>query len=312
MEAAPPVEITAHMPLMGLLLFGVVGLGLLFVLAMILRAFTGRTHRVHQAGEAGTHVSHPRSALVPVLLGLGLLVVGVVLVGTLAVMPYRMVHQESADVVKYAQDAVHSVDSEHPSADQTRSETSEEASAESGNDSSQPPPWTKNKQTVLATGEVPSVLFVETSGLYSTQEEAMAEAMKNAISNFKSRLAETYSKLASQPVPENIFRNASMRDVYVEKRMHSFGAYEEPMYRVYLQYLDSAEAREPVIEAWKSTFAGNRAMQYGVGFGILAALLGVVSAGLRAVSAAKGSRGRAVMTALAFAGLGLVGLMFVA
>ena len=313
MHAAPPVEITANMSFVGLLLFGAVGLGLLFVLAMILRAFTGRSHRGHHAGEAGTHVSHPRSALVPALLVSGLLVVGVVLVGTLAVMPYRMVRQESPDVVlMYEQDAVRLVDSENPSADQTRSETSEEASAESGNDSSQPPAWTKNKQTVLATGEVPSVLFVETSGLYSTQEEAMTEAMQQAIGKFRSRLAETYSNLAVQPVPEKIFRAASMKQVHVEKRMHSFGAYEEPMYRVYLQYLDSAETREPVIEAWKSTFAGNRAIQYGVGFGVMAALLGVVSAGLRAVSAAKGSRGRAVMTALAFAGLGLVGLLFVA
>ena len=84
------------------------------------------------------------------------------------------------------------------------------------------------------------------------------------------------------------------------------------MYRGYLEYLDSAAAREPVIEAWKSTFASNRAMQYGVVFGVFAMGLGVVSAGLRAVSAAKGSRSRAVMTALAFAGLGLVGLLFVA
>lgn len=140
----------------------------------------------------------------------------------------------------------------------------------------------------------------------------MAEATKQAIDKFRSRLAETYRKLAVQPVPANIFQKASIRQVYVEKRMHSFGAYEEPMYRIYLQYLDSAAAREPVIEAWKNTFASNRAMQYGVGFGVLAALLGVVSAGLRAVSAVKGSRGRAVMAALAFAGIGLLGLLFVA
>lgn len=140
----------------------------------------------------------------------------------------------------------------------------------------------------------------------------MAEATKKAISKFRSRLAETYRKLAVQPVPENIFQDASVQKVHIEKRMHSFGSYEEPMYRVYLEYLDSAATREPVIEAWKSTFASNRAMQYGVVFGLFAVGLGAISAGLRAVSAAKGSRGRAVMTALAFAGLGLVGLLFVA
>lgn len=303
MHAAPSVETTAHLSLMGLLLFGMVGLGLLFVLAMILRTFTGRSHRTHHSDKAGVHSSHPRSVFATVLLGFGLLVAGALLVGFLSVVPYKM--QNAPTAVTGPHDAPFGTMESH-------SVAAEGESVETDETLPQLPPWTKKKQTVIETGEVPHVLFVETSGLYSTQEEAMAEAMKNAISKFKLRLAETYSKLASQPVPENTFRNASMKQVYIEKRMHSFGAYEEPMYRVYLQYLDSAEAREPVIEAWKSTFASNRAMQYGVGFGVLAALLGVVSAGLRAISAAKGSRGRAVMTALAFAGLGLVGLMFVA
>lgn len=304
MHAAPPDEITAHMSLIGLLLFGAVGLGLLFVLTMILRAFTGRSHRAHHLEEAGTHVSHPRGALVPALLVSGLLVVGVVLVGTLSVMPYQMTQENTPITATHQPLTQVSIDKEETG-------TSEQ-NEEDENHPSQLPSWTKSKQTVLATGEVPSVLFVETSGLYSTQEEAMTEAVQQAIGKFRSRLAETYSNLAVQPVPEKIFRAVSMKQVHVEKRMHSFGAYEEPMYRVYLQYLDSAEAREPVIEAWKSTFAGNRAVQYGVGFGVLATLLGVVSAGLRAISAAKGSRGRAVMTVLAFAGLGLVGLLFVA
>ncbi len=294
----------ARLSYIGLLVFGLIGLGILFLMAMILRALTGRSHRSHHLEEAGTHVSHPRSALVPALLVSGLLVVGVVLVGTLSVMPYQMTQENTPITATHQPLTQVSIDKEETG-------TSEQ-NEEDENHPSQLPSWTKSKQTVLATGEVPSVLFVETSGLYSTQEEAMTEAVQQAIGKFRSRLAETYSNLAVQPVPEKIFRAASMKQVHVEKRMHSFGAYEEPMYRVYLQYLDSAEAREPVIEAWKSTFAGNRAVQYGVGFGVLAALLGVVSAGLRAISAAKGSRGRAVMTVLAFAGLGLVGLLFVA
>jgi hypothetical protein len=251
--------------------------------------------------------------LAPVLLGIGLLVAGAVMFGFLTVMPYRV--QESAPITaSYDSDDVRpgppAIVESAPvgSSIDTTSENSETADG----DSELLPSWTKRAQTVLETGEVPRVIFVETSGLYSSEEEAMAEATKNAIGKFRSRLAETWSKLAVQPVPENIFRDASFQQVYVEKRMHSFGAYEEPMYRAYLQYLDSAEAREPVIEAWKSTFASNRALQFGIGFGALAALLGVVSAGLRALSAAKGSRGRAVMTALAFAGLGLVGLLFIA
>ena len=299
MESSP-VYITADLPAMWLLVFGLVGVGFLFVLAMILRTFTGRSHRRHQSVEAGNPVSHPRSVLAPVLLGVGLLVAGVVMVGLLLTKTASYESDQTrpgpAPIVESAP-VRYSID--------TTSETPETADGES----ELLPLWTKSEQTVLETGEVPRVLFVETSGLYSSQEEAMAEATKNAVDKFRSRLAETWSKLAVQPVPENIFRDASIQQVHTEKRMHSFGAYEEPMY---LQYLDSAETREPVIEAWKSTFASNRALQFGIGFGALAALLGVVSAGLRAVSAAKGSRGRAVMTALAFAGLGLVGLLFIA
>ncbi|MFT5322350.1 MAG: hypothetical protein ACI8P0_000185 [Planctomycetaceae bacterium] len=310
---AAPVQISGNMSMMGLLVFGLIGLGCLFMLAMILRTFTGRSHRGHQSIEAGSPVSRPRSVLGPVLLGVGLLIAGVVIFGVLTVVSYRV--QESAPVTARSESdhARHGPAAIVESASiESSADTTSENSETTDGDSETLPDWTQQKETVLESGVVPTVRFVEISGLYSSKKEAKAEAMKNAISNYRSRLAETWSKLAVQPVPENIFRDASIQKVHIEKRMHSFGAYEEPMYRAYLQYTDSAKAREPVIEAWKSTFSSNRALQFGIGFGALAALLGVVSAGLRALSAAKGSRGRAVMTALAFAGLGLVGLLFVA
>lgn len=302
MSAAPP-------PIMTILLLGGMGLTTLFLLWMILRTLTGRSHRSHQPAAEHSPTPHPRSVLAPMLLFVSLLVAGVVMVGVLTLAPYQMVQEDSPMTAMHDPAPVALVDT---STEEVGSAATEQASNETDSDSVQPPLWTKNKETIIATGEVPRVLFVETSGLYSTQEEAFAEAKQNAISKFRSRLSETYRKLAVQPLPERIFQDASMKQVFIEKRMHSFGTYDEPMYRVYLQYMDSAETREPVIEAWKGTFASNRAMQYGIGFGVLTALLGVVSAGLRAVSAVKGSRGRAVMTALAFAGLGLVGLMFVA
>jgi hypothetical protein len=298
----------------GLLVLGLVGLGCLFMFTMILRTFTGRSHQGHQSVEAGSPVSHPRSGLGPVLLGVGLLVAGVVMVGILTLKMSYQVQKTSPITASSESDYVRPMPPaivESKSTEASVDSASENSETTDG-DSELLPSWTKREQTVLETGEVPRVLFVETSGLYSSQEEALAEATKNAIDKFRSRLAETWSRLAVQPVPEHIFQNASIQQVHTEKRMHSFGAYEEPMYRVYLQYLDSAQTREPVIEAWKSTFSSNRALQFGIGFGALAALLGVVSAGLRALSAAKGSRGRAVMTALAFAGLGLVGLLFIA
>lgn len=321
-EASPSeiaTSISTQISFMGLIFLAGVGLVVLFFLAMILRTFTGRTHHGHQPAGEGNPVAHPRSVLAPVLLFVGLLIAGVVMVGVFTIAPYQM--KESSGPVTAQHDgndfqptAVVSVvsASDEPASEKIEVEASTEGSEKTDEDSKSLPSWTKRKQTILEQGEVPAILFVETSGLYSTQEEAMAEATKKAISKFRSRLAETYRKLAVQPVPENIFQEASVQKVHIEKRMHSFGSYEEPMYRVYLEYLDSAAAREPVIEAWKSTFASNRAMQYGVVFGLFAVGLGAISAGLRAVSAAKGSRGRAVMTALAFAGLGLVGLLFVA
>lgn len=295
--------------LMSLLAFGIAGLGCLFILTIVLRTFTGRSHRRQQSIATGSPVSHPRSVLWPMLLGVSLLVAGMLILSLMTLEPGQMVQEHS--VVSSMPDTA-PVALVVTSTEEADLVPTKAASKETDNDSTQPPLWTKDKETTLTTGEVPHVLFVETSGLYSTQEEAMAEAMKNALSKFRSRLAGTYSKLAIQPVPESVFREASVQEFHVEKRMHNFGIYEEPMYRVYLQYMDSAETREPVIEAWKSTFSSNQATRFGIGFGALAALLGVVSAGLRAVSAAKGSRGRAIMTALAFAGLGLVGLIFVA
>ena len=284
-------------------------IGCLFMLTKVLRTFTGRSYRRQQSIATGSPVSPPDSVLWPGLLGVSLLVAGVLIWSLKGVEHDQMVLERA--VVSSMPDTA-PVALVVTSTEEADFVPEKAASKETDNDSTQPPNWTKDKETTLTTGEVPHVLFVETSGLYSTQEEAMAEAMKNALSNFRSRLAGTYSKLAIQPVPESVFRESSVQEFYVEKRMHSFGIYEEPMYRVYLQYMDSAEAREPVIEAWKRTFSSNQATRFGIGFGALAALLGVLSAGLRAVSAAKGSRGRVTMTALAFAGLGLVGLIFVA
>ena len=310
--------------LMSRLAFGIAELGCLFILVIVLRTFTGRSHRRQQSIATGSPVSHPRSVLWPMLLGVSLLVAGVLILSLMTLEPGQMVQEHS--VVSSMPDTA-PVALVVTSTEEADFVPEKAVSKETDNDSTQPPNWTKDKETTLTTGEVPHVLFVETSGLYSTQEEAMAEAMKNALSKFRSRLAGTYSKLAIQPevrsvfwktrtttafIPESVFRESSVQEFYVEKRMHSFGIYEEPMYRVYLQYMDSAEAREPVIEAWKSTFSSNQATRFGIGFGVLAALLGVVSAGLRAVSAAKGNRGRTIMTALAFAGLGLAGLIFVA
>lgn len=317
MHNTAPDQMT--LSLMGLILFGGLGLGLVLLLGILLRTFTGRSSPAHPSSPDGTRWNRTSVAMMVLPF---FAVVGLLLAVTLlyAVRSSDMAGDRQTPVVVTDNYSKHVTPVRRPtsliSADSDRAPIDASGSIDAADDSTvekteRLPDWTQTPRTVLADGQVPHVLFVETSGLYSTEKEAMAEALTNAISKFRERLAEDWTRLAVQPVPEHLFREASVQKIYTEQRMHRFGTYEEPMYRVYLQYADSAEAREPVIEAWKNTFAGNRAMQFGIGFGILIALLGVVSAGLRAVSAARGSRGRAVMTALVFAGTALAGLMFV-
>lgn len=348
MDMQSPIQPVDHFSWAALIVFGVVGIGILFLLTTILSTFTGRPHRVRTSEQNPAAHRYRGPAIPGVLAFVAFVFIGLVLVWGLTVTDQRVAtvadpsstHQIAQ--VATPQPPAPPLPVAAPEAVRSHSQ-SEESSAhgasgfmpkpgdpfasDSGvasssdvdleNKNTEPatrllPEWTHRKQTVLAEGQVPKVLFVETSGLYSSEQEAMSEAMTTAVSKFQTRLAETYHELADQPVPEDIFREASLQQVYTEKRIHTFGVYDEPMYRVYLQYMDSAEAREPVVDAWKSTFASNRAMQYGVIFGILTAGLGVVSAGLRAVSASKGNRSRSVMTALALAGVGAATLLVLA
>jgi len=332
MEAEASRYAVDHLSWAGLSLFSIVGLFLLFGLAMILSTFTGRSHRVRNSEQAPDVHRHRGPAIMAPLVCVVFVAIAVVLVLTLNVSEQRVANVDasssthpiaqtgpprtlvsssstavSAEVPPHTRsESIHTADdfrSNDPfgsPSDSSPDETPENKGTEP--DAPPLPKWTHRKQTVLAEGQVPKILFVETSGLYSSEEEALAEAMTKAISKFHTRLIETYRELAEQPVPENIFREASLQQVYTEKRIHTFGVYDEPMYRVYLQYVDSAEAREPIVDAWKSTFASNRAMRLAIIFGILTAILGVVSAGLRAISAARGDRSRSVMTALVLAG----------
>lgn len=319
------MDMETKLSVVGLVFFGVAGLGILFFLITVISTLTGRSRGAHTTPSRSPVVARRSSLLVPFLLA-GVMCVGIVLVLTLWTVKTAVVHEErgamtassSSELTQSTsaiQESTHARLPERQTDSSSESEgfVASEASTTNENGGTEAAPeWTKKEQTILAQGEVPTVLFVESSGLYSSKEEALAVATANAINRFRLRLAEKYQQLAVQPVPEKIFRTAAIQQVYTEKSIHKFGVYEEPMFRVHLQYLDSAAVRQPVIEAWKSTYAGSRALQYGAIFGILTALLGVVSAGLRAVSAAKGNRSRAVMTALACAGAGAVVVLVLA
>ena len=160
------------------------------------------------------------------------------------------------------------------------------------------PEWTKRKRTILDNGEVPVVLFVASSGLYASEEEARADAIARATQDLRARLAETYPTLAKNPIPGDVFESKSIQESCTEVQMHQFGVYDEPMYRVHIQYMDSAHVREPIIDAWKRMVVGSRIKHYTIGFGLLAVLLGIASAGLRAVNATAGRHSRSVLAAV--------------
>jgi len=191
-----------------------------------------------------------------------------------------------------------------PVADKAQTESSEAPSR---------PDWTRQEQTVIEEGQVPEVLFVVSSGLYASKEEARENALARASHHFAQRLTDTWPEFAGNPViPRDLFENRAVEKSFTEKRIHSFGNYDEPMYRVYLQYRDSASVREPILDHWKQWTINMQARDYVIGFGILTVLLGVLSLGLRAVSAPAGSRKRSIAAVLTFAGAGAVGLLFLA
>jgi hypothetical protein len=293
---------------MGLLMLAVAGLGVLFFLVTVIGPLTGRSRRSRPAHATPASANHRHVVLVPLLVGL--LLVGVMLLWGMSVKRQELPASAVVSMMPPAESVTLVPNATVPGAPLQKPVTDSKPGGAAVSASSviaeenvtEPlPDWTQKRETVLTAGEVPSMLFVESSGLYSSEEEAFTEALTKAISSFQSRLAETYQQLAVQPVPEDVFRTAAIQQVYTEKRIHTFGAYEEPMYRVYLQFLDSAAVREPIVDSWKSTFSQNRALQYGIVFGILTAILGIVSAGLRVISVSEGSRGRAIMTALAVA-----------
>lgn len=337
MEQAPvQIEMSTDLAVWSLVLLGAFGLLALFGLTALLGTLTGRHRHQHghrhpapPANVEAPHVASPppaRSNFFPFVLAMALVAGAVMLMLTVgyvslprpvsdtaetqvATVDYSTSDSVSSPEVITVADPEALVEEESPSDDSTgMPENAEEAADKEP----ELPHWARKKQTIVATGQVPDVLFVASSGLYASEDEARAEAIQRAVRGLQQRLAETYPMLASSAVPKDIFQKKAVQKIHVERRMHSFGAYEEPMYRAYVQYLDAAAVREPIIEHWEQAIASNRAGQYAIGLGILTVLLGTVSAGLRAFSAPKGSRGRPIATALAFAGAGATVLAFLA
>lgn len=303
-----------------IVLIFVVALAVAFVVVVV-RVFSPRDDAPHR----GTHMPHRhRSGAGPVV---ALLLAGVVLLGLLVVGSWVTVAKvevaqpaTATDVVGETQVAV--VRSERIEAVPEGGEWETEGVPEDGmwetedgtvriaavtedGGSAVPslPEWTSIPEKTLAAGQVPTVRRVVQSGLYATQDEASRAAMRLVQSELRTRLSASYPQFASWTIPLKTIETHCVKQKYVGVRQTQFGEVSEPMYQVWLQYEDSPHVRDPIIAEWERSAVDGRSKLYIAGAGLLALLLGTVSAGTRMLIAPKGSKGRAAFATVAL-GLG--------
>ncbi|MHC4877298.1 MAG: hypothetical protein ACYTGL_12455 [Planctomycetota bacterium] len=161
------------------------------------------------------------------------------------------------------------------------------------------PDWAQTEEHVIATGRVPIVHRVIRSGLYATQKEAATQAVARVHDELRERMATDYPKLAAWKIPEQTLNTNSVKQSFTEVRQTQFGQYREPMYQVWLQYEDSPHVRESIIHEWERSAVDGRTVLFAAGAGVIALLLGTVSAGVRTVTAPRGRRGRPALATLA-------------
>jgi|GEM_PF-1961245 len=306
--------------LFALMLMGAVGIACVLLLV---RAFSPgeRTPREH------AQMPHrQRSGAGPVV---ALLLAGIVLLGLLLVGSWSTVarHETARTVTQTATHVSADMDSQRAGGRSERIETvSREAVPEDGRadvdvvredgavDDPGLPEWTKTPERTLVEGQVPTVRRVVQSGLYATQEEATRAAALQVQRELRARLSESYPQFASWNIPATTVETYSIKQRYAEERETQFGEFREPMYQVWLQYEDSPHVRDPIIAEWERSAVAGRSQLFVVGAGLLALLLGTVSAGTRTMMAPRGKRGRAGFATVALgtaAGLAAA-LLFVA
>ena len=161
--------------------------------------------------------------------------------------------------------------------------------------------WTQRRKTILVDGAVPTVHFVEESGLFATQEEAIAEATAKSLQLLKNRFMETYDNLKDGDIPKDQFVAVSQKDLFVENRILKVGSFEEPMYRAFIKFEDSPHVREPIIEALEQTAVSGRVRIYVIGMAGVALALAFVSSVLRIITAEPSRRSRAIVMATTLA-----------
>jgi len=156
------------------------------------------------------------------------------------------------------------------------------------------PDWTGNPQTVISSSQVENVLLVEQSASCATESEAIKEATAGAVRRLRDRIAADWPEMETWIIPDNLFTEYSFRKQFVESQTHEFAGFQEPMYRAYIQFEDSATVREPVIDHWQTAVQHDRATDYAVSLGAIGIGLGIISAVLRGLLAFAGRPGKTV------------------
>jgi len=214
------------------------------------------------------------------------------------ILTYRMVETDS----RHRLDQEQSETSQRVEAQRAEVEAVATASAEPSATetpaSRELPEWTRTPMTVVKNGAVDQVTLVAQSELCATPGEALEEATVRAMADLQDRIATAWPELDSWPLPAELFRrNSIQREPYVEIQKHEFGGVQEPMYRVFIQYEDSATVREHFLDRWRDDVQLTRTLEYALGLGGMAIGLGVISAFLRGLLAVSKRRRKTVATA---------------
>ena len=164
------------------------------------------------------------------------------------------------------------------------------------------PEWTQTPEVVVQTGVNPVVRFVVKSDQQGSIKDAHKDAIEKAIAVLSKRWKSDFPAMLERkvPIPAQQFIDNSEKQHKITKTVRTSGGIEYDMFEYHLQFEDSTTARQPIVDAWKSTLVEKRSDDAVIGFGIVALLLGTLSSVLRVFLAAPGYRKKTALAAGTF------------
>ncbi len=143
------------------------------------------------------------------------------------------------------------------------------------------PEWVNLEHQTLKTGEVPTELLVTKSSECPTVAEAETEALSKAKQELLKRLAAKYPGIDTWNMPLSLINDLSKQQYHVQFKLRNFGSFQDTMFVAYVQYMDSPEVRERVVEEWEQINLNSRLLQVAGVFGASVIGLSTLSIALR-------------------------------